>query len=82
MAPVSGKTRAEVIMDIVVLDGLCSEPSRPSSTARSRVRSFVPYQRRFGGNSRELLLFGRAPLLDAVCWIVAVLLSICGARLE
>ena len=43
---------------------------------------YLIYQRRLGGNPSELLLADRALLINAVCWICAVLLIIYGTRLE
>src|SRR5215813_12288504 len=43
---------------------------------------YLLYQRRLGGNPSELLLADRALLINAVCWICAVLLIIYGTRLE
>jgi len=43
---------------------------------------YLIYQRRLGGNPSELLLADRALLIDALCWICAVLLIIYGTRLE
>jgi len=43
---------------------------------------YLIYQRRLGGNPSELLLADRALLINALCWICAVLLIIYGTRLE
>jgi len=43
---------------------------------------YLIYQRRLGGNPSELLLADRALVINALCWICAVLLIIYGTRLE
>ncbi|OGL08954.1 MAG: phosphoribose diphosphate--decaprenyl-phosphate phosphoribosyltransferase [Candidatus Rokubacteria bacterium RIFCSPLOWO2_12_FULL_71_22] len=43
---------------------------------------YLLYRRQLGGNPSELLLGDRALLLNALCWMLAVLLIIYGTRLE
>jgi 4-hydroxybenzoate polyprenyltransferase len=43
---------------------------------------YLLYRRQLGGNPSELFLSDRALRINAVCWILAVLLIIYGARLE
>jgi 4-hydroxybenzoate polyprenyltransferase len=43
---------------------------------------YLLYRRQLGGNPSELFLSDKALLVNALCWILAVLLIIYGARLE
>ena len=43
---------------------------------------YLLYRRRLGGHPAELFLSDRPLLVNAICWVLAVLLNIYGARLE